>query len=661
VCGIAGIISPKGGIRPDTLRKMSAALQHRGPDGFGYLLYSASVGTRIWHNEEIDKFEEGREILGFAHRRLSIIDLSADSLQPMSDETGSISVVFNGEIYNYVELREELQQLGCTFRTTGDTEVLLKAYLAWGSQCVKRFNGMWAFVLFDAPNKRIIFSRDRFGIKPLYYTVQNESIYFASEIKGLLAINSISRSPNESAVSYFLMTGVIDNTQETFFEGILNFPAAQLAEVSLSEPSLKIRVNPYWSFPTSRFYGTEHEAVEQFRFLFLDAVRVHSRSDVPIGTCLSGGLDSSSVVCSSEILRRKGQIPKYSHSAFGYCSSDEEFSERHFMQMVVDATGIRMNYVETTYEDFVASLPQILQAQDEPFGSASIAVQWFVFRSARNEGMTVMLDGQGADEMLGGYHYYYKTLANQFLSKFQLIRFHRLRAEHQREIGAFPIPLKTVIFMLMPPIAGRVLYWALPVLRSRNRRPVNRNRASIVLSSTLRERYLAALPNKKRVAGSLNEVLREDVKSLSLPGLLRYEDRNSMAQSIEARVPFLDHRVVEFVFTLPDDWKIRGLTTKYILRQAMRGVLPEDIRSRKDKIGFKATPSLTFDFARQYKTALVDNKTEFERRWFKPEGVESMINSVDRSVKGEFMLWRIINTKLWARQFWGDAEKLFEK
>jgi asparagine synthase (glutamine-hydrolysing) len=427
-----------------------------------------------------------------------------------------------------------------------------------------------------------------------------------------------------------------------------------LAEVSLLEPSLEVRPRPYWSFPVNRFEGTEEEAKEQLRDLFLDATRIHSRSDVPVGTCLSGGIDSSSIVCSSEILRKQHKIPSYSHSAFGYCAADESYSEIGYMQAVVNATGVQMHFIEIEPAEFIARLPSIIRAQDEPFGSASIAAQWFVFQRAKQEGMTVMLDGQGADEIFGGYHYYYNTLAQKYLSGFHVINFLRLRAAYEREIGTFPISLRTAIASLMPTDMRRVLR----VLEAKKMPTVWSKSASVTLSPAMLNQYLAMLRREKRARLSLNEALREDVKSLSLPSLLRFEDRNSMGHSIEARVPFLDHRLVEFAFTLPDEWKIQGLTTKYILRKAMDGILPEAIRIRKDKIGFKAAPSLTFNFARKHKSSVLENRTEYERQWFKAAGVENMMNSADRSVEAEFMLWRIINTKLWVRQFWSDAEEL---
>jgi asparagine synthase (glutamine-hydrolysing) len=572
----------------------------------------------------------------------------------MADETGVMNIVYNGEIYNYLELREELERLGYTFRTTGDAEVLLNAYHAWGPECVQRFNGMWAFAILDIPKQRVVFSRDRFGIKPLYYAVQDRRLYFASEIKALLAVSSIPCTPNEKTVVHFLLRGLVDDRNETFFNEIFQFPAAHWAEISLEDPSLEIRPQPYWSVPNNRFEGREPDAVERFRDLFLDAIRVHSRSDVPVGTCLSGGIDSSAIVCSSEILRNDHQIPSYSHSAFGYCSSSESFSEKRFMQTVVDATGVQMHFVEIEPAEFIGCLPDIIKAQDEPFGSAGIAAQWFVFQRAKEEGMTVMLDGQGGDEILGGYHYYFNTLASHLLRKMKISQLLSLRNKYEKEIGPFPISLQAVIAKLMPSVFQRIALGARQSILSKTRS----SPMPSLLTATVLRQYRRNGSDGNSLPSSLKEALQRDVKSYSLPALLRYEDRNSMHHSIESRVPFLDYRLVEFAFRLPDEWKIRDVTTKYILRACMKGILPESIRNRKDKIGFKSAPSLTFDFARWQRTALANNQTDLERRLFKPAGVEHMIDAAGHSVEEEFALWRVINTKLWARQFWGEAEKI---
>jgi asparagine synthase (glutamine-hydrolysing) len=648
MCGIAGIIAPEGIKERRALQAMSGALEHRGPDGYGYLLYSNADGLRIWHNQEMYNGDEEGNIVGFAHRRLSIIDLSPHGLQPMTDETESLSIVYNGEIYNYLELRAELEKLGHTFRTESDTEVLLHAFHAWGTECFKRLNGMWALVILDVPNQRLIFARDRFGIKPLYYTIRNRVLYFASEIKALLTSNSIPCVPNENTVAHFLITGLSDVSQNTFFKRILSFPAANWAEISIREESLEVRPQSYWSFPKSNFEGTEQDAVQQFRALLLDSIRVHARSDVPVGTCLSGGIDSSAIVCSSEVLRQEHRIPSYSHNAFGYCAADEELLEKPFMDAAIKATGVQMHYVEIEPQDFSASVPRIIKAQDEPFASASIMVQWFVFQRARQEGMTVMLDGQGADEILGGYHYYFNTLAGRMLRRIEIARFLSLRRTYEREIGPFPISTKAVVARLIPKPFQQVAIAARNLLISQG---IYNPMPTIVAPVLLRD-YRDAVTSRNFIPISLDQALKRDIQSYSLPALLRYEDRNSMAHSIEARVPFLDHRLVDFAFTLPDEWKINEVTTKYILRQGMKGTLPESIRNRKDKIGFRAAPSLLFDFVGTNITALAENKTKYEQRWFDPRALDRVLHNSNGSLEAQFLLWRVVNTKLWARQFW---------
>lgn len=654
MCGIAGIISLKA-IKKDCLTAMSSALKHRGPDGYGYMLYSKNKGVCIGLNQELPNLSQDLHTVGFAHRRLSIIDLTSASLQPMTDTSGKYCVIYNGEIYNYLELRRELEGLGYAFQTASDTEVLLKAYEAWGPKCVERFNGMWAFALLDIQSKCVIFSRDRFGIKPFYYMFLDHSIYFASEIKGLLAVPSYHYEPNEKVVAKYLLTGLVDNSEETFFNGIYQFPAGHWATISLEKEHITIDQKRYWAFPTISYQRTEQEAIEEFRKLFLDALKIHMVSDVPVGTCLSGGLDSSSIVCASELLRRSCQLPTYTHAAFGYCSSDIRYLEKKYMEAVVEATSVKMNYVEFTPEQFLSSLPAIIREQDEPFGSASIATQWFVFRQAKAEGMTVMLDGQGADETLAGYHTYFAIIGVNLLARGKLLSYLTLRSDYEKEIGPFPFSnsllslglLMSLLLNSFPNILGPVIK---RVRHLKQTNPIALER--MALNGPLIKQYSSEQSISKYPL-SLNEELQIQVRSTCLPALLRYEDRNSMAHSIEARVPFLDYRLVEFLFTLPDDWKINGVTTKYILREAMKGILPEVIRNRKDKIGFKATPDLTFLFVRDHFPLLVDNQTELEKKWFNKKGVEKLLNTQDSSTYFEFILWRILNMKFWMRQHWG--------
>ncbi len=653
MCGIVGIIS-KNGVRMSDLLQMSSALQHRGPDGFGYMFGSEQKGMRVWHNLNPTISDASPIQVGFAHRRLSVIDLSLANSQPMMDDSKHYCVTYNGEIYNYLELKRELQSLGYSFKTTGDTEVLLQAYKAWGPDCINKFNGMWAFALLDQPNNCVIFSRDRYGIKPLYYMIHGGVLYFASEIKALLVIPTFEKKANEKVVAKYLFTGLLDDTLETFYEGIFQFPAGHWSRIPLKARPLEMTPEPYWGFPENNFIGTEKDAIDHFREMFLDSVRIHNQSDVPVGTCLSGGIDSSSIVCASELLRKNNRVPSYTHSAFGYCSSDQRYSEKRFMDEVVRETSVNMNIVDVNEKQFVDQLPRIIEAQDEPFGSASIAMQWFVFQHAKAKGITVMLDGQGADETLAGYHTYFVTIALNLLAERNLKEFLALRSEYQKEIGTFPLSYGFlslgVLVALLPHSIRNILHPAARMMR-RLKKGNSMAPERISLTSKIMKNYLneEATPHYPY---SLNQELKVQVQSTCLPGLLRYEDRNSMFHSIEARVPFLDNRLVEFLFTLPEEWKIKGVVTKYILREAMKGILPETIRNRKDKIGFKASPDLTFGFVRNHFDTLIDSQTDLERQWFNAKGVEKLLSSRDQSPSLEFLLWRIVNTKLWVRQHW---------
>ncbi len=651
MCGIAGIVAPAG-LPEGQLQAMAEALRHRGPDGYGYLASRPDDAPRLHVNEPLPRSSQEQATVGLAHRRLAIFDLSAGSLQPMPDPSGQVWLTYNGEIYNYPEIRRELEALGYSFSTTGDTEVLLRAYDAWGAACVQRFVGMWAFALLDLRKQVVILCRDRFGIKPLFTMKHRGSLYFASEIKGLLAVETLDPTPNERVVARFLASGVTDDSEETFFEDIHHLPAGHWAEISLTDPALNVRAHRYWELPIGAFVGGEGEAIARTRELFLDAIKLHARSDVPVGTCLSGGLDSSAIVCVANYLRSAEAIPQLTHSAFGYCPSDERHSERRYMEIVAQATGSALNVVEVPDDQFLTQLPDIVRTQDEPFGSASILAQWFVFQRARQEGMKVMLDGQGADETLAGYHTYFSTVALGHLRARRLRDYLALRSQYATEIGAFPSSHRALLQASLPGglrRSARLVRRGLPTRSGAASTP-----AGMALSRELLDRNTSAFAGDLSEEQSLRNRLQANVQRSGLPGLLRFEDRNSMAHSIEARVPFLDHRLVEFLFTLPDDAKIRGIETKFVLREAMRGLVPEPVRTRTDKIGFRADPAWTFDYLNQHASELLGNESAFEARWFDKAGLEALLQGGLRTSSHEFPLWRILNTKLWLRQHWSD-------
>lgn len=652
MCGIAGIVTPAD-LPVGQLARMADALRHRGPDGYGYLTYRPGEAPRLHLNKSMPAYSQERATVGLAHRRLAIFDLSAGSLQPMPNRSGQIWLTYNGEIYNFPEIRRDLEAMGYTFSTTGDTEVLLHAYEAWGPDCVRHFVGMWAFAILDLRRQVVILCRDRFGIKPLFYAKHHGSLYFASEIKGLLAVDTLHPGPNEHVAARFLAAGVTDDSEETFFENILHLPAAAWAEVSLRDPDLSLRMTCYWDLPADTFVGGRSDAIERTRALFFDAIKVHARSDVPVGTCLSGGLDSSAIVCSTDYLRQMEAIPQLTHSAFGYCPRDEEHSERRYMEIVAKATDSALHVVEVTDGQFLENLPGIVRSQDEPFGSASILAQWFVFKNARQNGMTVMLDGQGADETLAGYHTYFSTIALGYLRSGRVQDYLALRSKYAADIGVFPSSHRQLLQAALPSGVRRIARQLQRHLRAEayfRRTPV-----AAAFSKEFSERHNGSFTGDDSGELSLRSKLRLDLQQTGLPGLLRFEDRNSMAHSIEARVPFLDHRLVEFLFSLPDDAKVQGLETKHVLREALRGIVPEPVRTRKDKIGFRADPAWTFNYLNLHASDLRRHQTEYEARWFDDAGLAAMIDKGARAGTNEFPLWRMLNTKIWLRQNWGDT------
>jgi asparagine synthase (glutamine-hydrolysing) len=500
--------------------------------------------------------------------------------------------------------------------------------------------------------KRLVFfSRDRFGIKPLYYVVNQDEIAFASEIKGLLA-GGVAPVPEVDALARYLVTGLLDGDDRTLFAGVRQLPPGHNAMVSFAHSRLDLHVARYWTLPAEEKGLSAHQAISEFRELFTDSVRVHARSDVPVGTCLSGGVDSSSIVCVSQLLRERGGIPQYTHTAVGYCAPEAEFSELRYMNEVARATGASLHYVDVTTQAFEREVANVIACQDEPFGSASIAAQWFVFRKARELGLKVMLDGQGADEALGGYLHYFAAKGLNLLSRGHLLALVGLVMRYRVRYGAFPLPpnvfsLRRHAARLPRPMAG-----LLKAVVHLGHGPSQRSSASTrgPFTAEIGER---AEDEHDRTYPRVSEKLRIQLEKECLPALLRYEDRNSMAHSIEARVPFLDHRLINLIFRMPERMKIRGVTTKYVLREAMRGVLPETIRTRTDKIGFKASPGLTLRLARENEEAFVRNDTEVENRAFREEGVRTLLRMVEDDPSLEFMLWRVLNTKLWARNHWG--------
>jgi asparagine synthase (glutamine-hydrolysing) len=627
---------------------MAGVLAHRGPDGEGFAIaHDGRFSIGPDHRRLIPE-RRGELEIGLAHRRLAIIDLTEASSEPMPARDGRVVLVFNGEIYNYRELRAELEGKGHRFDSVGDTEVLLRAYLEWGPACTERLLGMWAFAIADLDQRILLLSRDRFGIKPLFWTeLPGRGIAFASEIKALRELPHTNFAPDPSIVKRFLLTGVVDEREETFVEGIRRVMPAENFIVPLDEGTAGIKRERYWSIPEEPGPARAHEA-EEVRELLTDSVRIHLRSDVPLGTCLSGGIDSSGLVGICDELRRTGEVPTYTHHAFGYVPPSGTYSEEHFMRLAADRTGAELTVVQPDDETFQGALMDIVRHQDEPFGSLSIAAQYFVFRAAREGGMTVMLDGQGADEVFGGYHHYLIAHGAHLLQRRRALAYLHYALKHQRYYGKPPIAWgvlarETPLRHVLPPLKG-----------------THGGRAAPDPQSLLAGPLAAADPHTPQDPLELHELLRQQTASVSLPSLLRFEDRNSMAHSIESRVPYLDHRVVELAFSLPPESKLAGVQPKAVLRRALADLLPPEVLARRDKIGFRADTTATHAFASRHADALREARTEWEREWFDQDAVDDLIASADRSDAAELSLWRITNLKLWLRLNWDGGRDPLE-
>jgi asparagine synthase (glutamine-hydrolysing) len=569
MCGIAGYVTGKDP-RPAAAFQRSAlkTLAHRGPDDAGWL-------TDLGQGKGDTPGAPGR--WGLLHRRLAILDLSALGHQPMTTADGRFSIIFNGEIYNYVELREQLEREGCTFRSHSDTEVLLQAFTRWGHGCLPKLIGMFAFAIVERDRRRLFLARDFFGIKPLYYARPGGGFAFASEIKALRPV--VSERLRATRLFDYLRDGLTDHGGETLLEDVHQLPAAHWMEVDL-DTGTPGQPQRFWNIDLRRRTDvTFPEAVARVRELFLESTRLHLRSDVPVGAALSGGIDSSAIVAAMRAVDPRADL-----HTFSFIADDPAIGEEQYADLSAKSAGATARKVRIAPGELAADLDRLVGTQDEPFGSTSIYAQYRVFRLAAEHGIKVMLDGQGADEMLAGYHGYFPERLSSLMGRGEWLKAYSFarRASKRPGVGGQTMLLARGLRRLLPrriQSGGRAMF-------GKPSMPAWLNRAWFAEQGV--EDAVAARTGRR--ADQLRDRLYQTLTTTSLPMLLRYEDRNSMAWSIESRVPFLTPALAEFVLSLPEEYLISpDGVTKHVFREAMRGIVPDAILDRRDKIGF-ATP-----------------------------------------------------------------------
>lgn len=575
MCGIAGIVNCENSpIDKILLSKMCNEIRHRGPDDEGYALYSQDDGiiSSFGGYDTVDELmlpciaDASKSYnVGFGFRRLSIVDLTDAGHQPMVSENRRYMMVFNGEIYNYRELRKELEDDGIVFTSDSDSEVVLKAYEKWGHTSVDKFNGMWAICIFDTKDSSLFCSRDRFGIKPLYYYCKNGTFIFASEIKQLLLNKQCSRALDESAATYYLVNGIKDYSSHTMFN-----------EVSQLEPGCnlifangEILINKYWDFSINDSYmpfDGDEDSEKDFLKIFTSAVKLRLKADVAVGVALSGGIDSSSITVMAN------EISEMPLMTFSVVFDQKQYDERNFSNIVANNISCVRHEVKPSITKLINELDEFIAHMEEPVRSISTYSQWCLMRCVRENGVTVLLEGQGADELLGGYEWYFDSYFSDLYNMKSLQRLIQAISSYKKN---YRLPFHRVLIEFMKAqIHPRVF-------KRRN------------ISSQYNPEVIGKLTTfnltefKHLFCSQLDFGLRYQIREL-----LNYGDKSSMRFSVENRVPFLDYRLVEFATQLPLSRKIRNGDTKQILRESLCNLLPSEIKNRYSKLGYSTPQEL---------------------------------------------------------------------
>lgn len=660
MCGIAFISSPKKNISVATIEIMTSKIKHRGPDGEGFYVWGDGKGNNLLSEDTPDykDFDDYRKIedarnelvnLALGHRRLSIIDVTAAGHQPMWTSDGKLCITFNGEIYNYKEIRAELSELGVQFFTGSDTEVLVESYRFWGEDCLLRFNGMFSFIIWDEENQEVFGARDRFGIKPMYYHLTPEGVLYASsEIKQIIPVVSDLVQMNQKRVFDYLVLGQTDHTNDTMFKNIFQVPGGMFFKYSIHD-NLK-------SLPLKTYYDLEEklsdpklsyeEAVKRYKDLFNRSVELRLRSDVPVGTCLSGGLDSSSIL-STMLTQETSREDQF--TSFSNCSHDKKYDEQEFIDCYSGNPKLRQLKTFPNIKDLLSKIDEIIYTHEEPFLSTSVYAEWSVFELVSSDGQVkVTLDGHGADEQLIGYHNFLSPLLGTFFNEFRwLTLLKECIALNRKHAYSYSTIFSKLILSIAP------TWLALKLLKVTNRVDSS---PSWFNSSELNFAEQSSCRLEENTQNKVGRISIEKVLRNSIPKQLKWSDRNSMKRSVESRVPFLDHNLVEFTLSLPIEYRYKNGVTKRILRDAMKGVLPDKIRMRMDKMGYVTPEEKWFKEEERNKVLeLVQNSINVSQGLLTNELISYVIDILDGKVPYNKIVWRAICLGKWIEVY--DVKK----
>ena len=596
MCGISGIINKNNcRVIQNDIQEMNDLIVHRGPDDEGYYF-----GNNF----------------AFGHRRLSIIDLSSDGHQPMH-YLDKYTITYNGEVYNYLEIKKELLKYGYQFDSNTDTEVILASYDKWGEECVNKFNGMWAFAIFDKEKNTIFCSRDRFGIKPFYYTEVDGKFLFASEIKQLLRFYNINYV-NKTILGDYLLYGLEEHTNETFFKNIYKLGASCNLIYDLKVH--KYKIDKYFKVELNKKLESlsENESIECIKNRLYGSISLRLRSDVKVGTCLSGGLDSSSIAAIASKKFQEQTDEKF--IAIHAKSIEKKTDESHFAQEVAKYCNLDMKIVEPYLEDITNNINEVFYTQEEPFGGPSIFMQYFVMKKAKENNCKVMLDGQGGDETLFGYENYYSVYFAGLLIKLKLVQY----VKDLLKLPNFKLSKKRIMINSISILMSRSMIDKIKKLFGIN---------MLDIKIEIDKKKLGYIFDFR----TFKQFQIRELAIRNLPHLLKYEDKNSMRHSVETRLPFVDYKFVQSALSMNDSLKFKNGYLKYILRKVVTNILPKNIVWRTNKFGFEAPTDMWID----------SHKDEMIKKINRSEILKQTINIDNNTLKDYKILWRLFSIAVW--------------